>query len=46
VWYAHVDVEGARRIVEEHLVGGNVVADYLYVAPPGDNKIVEGDPAP
>ena len=38
VWYAHVDVEGARRIAEEHLCGGRVVREYLYVAPPGDNK--------
>lgn len=46
VWYAYVDPEGARRIVEEHLLGGKVVDDYLYVAPPGDNKLVDGDPAP
>ena len=46
VWYSHVDEAGARRIVEEHLLGGRVVEDYLYVAPPGDNKLVDGDPAP
>lgn len=46
VWYAHVDPEGARRIVEEHLLGGKVVEDYLYVAPPGDNKLVNGDSVP
>ena len=39
VWYAHVDEDGAARIVDEHLVKGNVVEDYLYIAPPGDNKI-------
>jgi len=46
IWYAHVDEIGARRIVDEHLLGGRVVEDYVYVAPPGDNKLVEGDPAP
>lgn len=43
VWYAHVDAEGARRIVEEHLVGGHVVEEYRYIAVPGDNKIVDGE---
>ena len=38
VWYAHVDAKGARRIVTEHLVGGRVVNEYRYDAPPGDNK--------
>ena len=38
VWYAGVDEKGARRIVDEHLVGGQTVDDYRYVAPPGDNK--------
>lgn len=46
VWYCQVDEEGAHRIVEEHLLGGNVVEKYRYVAPPGDNKLVDGDPAP
>lgn len=46
IWYAHVDENGARRIVEEHLLGGKLVEDYLYIAPPGDNKLVEGDPNP
>lgn len=46
IWYAHVDEIGARRILDEHLIGGRIVEDYLYVAPPGDNKLVEGDPAP
>lgn len=45
VWYAHVDAEGARRIAEEHLAGGRVVQEYLYVAPPGDNKLVDGETA-
>jgi (2Fe-2S) ferredoxin len=38
-WYAGVDVDGALRIVREHLCGGVPVEDYRYVAPPGDNKI-------
>lgn len=38
VWYAGVDKRGARRIADEHLARGRVVRDYLYVAPPGDNK--------
>jgi len=41
VWYAAVDLLGAERIVAEHLVDGDVVADYLYVAPPGDNKTAD-----
>jgi (2Fe-2S) ferredoxin len=40
VWYAGVDLDGARRIAEEHLRDGRVVKEYLYVAPPGDNKSV------
>ena len=41
VWYARVDVRGARRILHEHLVGGRVVEEYRYVARPGDNKIAD-----
>lgn len=41
VWYSHVDESGALRIIDEHLIAGNPVDDYRYVAPPGDNKIVE-----
>ncbi len=40
VWYHHVDVHGAQRIVREHLAGGRVVDAYRYIAPPGDNKVV------
>lgn len=39
VWYAAVDRRGAIRIVDEHLIGGTVVEDYRYAAPPGDNKL-------
>lgn len=38
VWYCGVDAPGAQRILLEHLVGGRVVEEYRYVAPPGDNK--------
>jgi len=40
-WYAGVDVDGANRIVREHLIGGTPVEDYRYVAPPGDNKLTD-----
>lgn len=38
IWYSRVDEAGAARVVDEHLVGGTVVEDYRYIAPPGDNK--------
>jgi (2Fe-2S) ferredoxin len=38
VWYSHVTLEKAARILEEHLVGGRPVREYFYVAPPGVNK--------
>ncbi len=38
VWYGAVDLHKARRIVEEHLVGGRPVEDLRYQAPPGPNK--------
>ncbi|HEX6315049.1 MAG TPA: (2Fe-2S) ferredoxin domain-containing protein [Gemmatimonadaceae bacterium] len=41
VWYAGVDADGARRILEEHLVGSRPVDDLRHVAPPGDNKLVD-----
>jgi len=42
-WYGAVDLDGARRIVEEHLVHGHVVDALRYIAPPGDNKLVDED---
>ena len=39
VWYSHVDVAGAEQILREHLIAGQVVEQYRYVAPPGDNKL-------
>lgn len=43
VWYAGVDLDRAERILEEHVVGGRPVDDLRYVAPPGDNKLVDDD---
>ncbi len=38
VWYAKVDGDRARRILEEHLVGGRPVADLVYDPGPGAHK--------
>jgi (2Fe-2S) ferredoxin len=38
VWYAGVSVEGGRRIVAGHLVGGRPVERHRYHAPSGDNE--------
>lgn len=38
-WYCGVGVKGARRILAEHIIGGQPVEDLRYIAPPGDNKI-------
>lgn len=32
-WYAQVDEDVARRIVSEHLVGGDVVAENAFLDP-------------
>jgi (2Fe-2S) ferredoxin len=40
VWYAGVDPQGAMRILEEHIIGGQPVEALRHVAPPGDNKLV------
>ena len=34
VWYAEVDEDAARRIVAEHLQGGEVVAENAFHVPP------------
>ncbi len=39
VWYGGVTPERAQRILDEHLVGGTPVREFLYIAPPGENKI-------
>jgi (2Fe-2S) ferredoxin len=38
VWYGGVTPEKARRILEEHIVGGRPVEDLRYPASPGPNK--------
>ena len=38
VWYAEVNLTGARQIAHEHLARGRAVERLRYVAPPGDNK--------
>ena len=38
VWYAGVDAAGAKRILDEHLLGGTPVEALRYVAPPGEYK--------
>jgi (2Fe-2S) ferredoxin len=41
VWYDAVDVARAARILQEHVVEGRPVEELRYVAPPGDNKLVD-----
>ena len=38
IWYGGVTEERARRILEEHLVGGRPVTEFFYQAPRGPNK--------
>jgi (2Fe-2S) ferredoxin len=38
VWYGQVTPDKARRILEEHIVGGRPVVDLMYDARPGPNK--------
>ena len=38
VWYGDVTLEGAGRILEEHLIGGRPVEALRYRVRPGDNK--------
>ena len=40
VWYGGVTLEKARRILEQHLVGGRPVEDLRYRLGPGANKDV------
>ncbi len=40
-WYAGVTPEGGVEIVRQHLIEGRPVESLRYIAPPGDNKIVE-----
>lgn len=40
VWYSGVDEEGARRILDEHLLGERVVEEYRYAPESaGNNKL-------
>src|SRR5687768_3843588 len=43
-WYHGVDVAKAKRIFDEHLVGGVPVEEFRYVAPPGENKLPKKEP--
>ena len=36
-WYAAVDEDAAKRIVQEHLVDGDVVADHAFLTSPTDS---------
>ena len=38
VWYAQVNVTGARQIAHDHLAGGRPVDRYRHDEAPGDNK--------
>lgn len=38
-WYCGVDVGAAKRILNEHLLGGVPVEAHRYIAPPGENKL-------
>jgi (2Fe-2S) ferredoxin len=38
IWYGAVNEEKARRILEEHLLGGRPVSELQYQAPAGPNK--------
>ena len=42
VQYNHVDPEGVRRIVREHLVGGTIVRDYLFRPPTKPTATIPG----
>lgn len=42
-FYCEVDVEGAKRIVKEHLKNNKVVNDYLYSEPGKEKRVRERD---
>jgi (2Fe-2S) ferredoxin len=42
-WYHGVDTAAARRILDEHLLGGVPVESLRYVAPPGENKLPKSE---
>ncbi|MBV6522199.1 MAG: hypothetical protein MNPFHGCM_02345 [Gemmatimonadaceae bacterium] len=41
VWYSGLDAEKATRILQDHVIGGDPVGQFRYIAPPGDNKLVD-----
>lgn len=38
-WYHAITPDKAQRIFDEHLVGGQAIEEFRYVAPPGENKL-------
>jgi (2Fe-2S) ferredoxin len=38
VWYGGVSVDKARRVLNEHLIGGRPVEEARYRMPPGPNR--------
>lgn len=46
VWYSHVGLDDARRIWEEHMVGGRPVEDLRYRTPAGGTNVVPRLPGP
>ncbi|NDJ52745.1 MAG: (2Fe-2S) ferredoxin domain-containing protein [Chloroflexi bacterium] len=43
VWYHHVDEDVAERIVEEHIIGGEPVEDYIFYRIEGAQYLPEVD---